>query len=136
VAETFEIVGQRLTADIVGGHDLIDVWEVSAKSRPTGVYFTFRVGLDEHRPEIVDARAAQIARELERVAAHQHVSEVAYVQEIGRTGQLVDHVDVHYSTLDGRHHGATRYPLDGITADTVVEHVEQAVAHLDAIAGL
>lgn len=136
MADTFEIVSQRLTAEIVGGHDLVDVWEIGAKSKPSGIYYTFRIGRDEHTQEGVAHKAAQLAAELEHIAGHDHVREVAYVQEIGTNGQLVDHVDVHYQTLDGRHQGAQRYPLHGITGERVVEHVEQAVGHLDLISGL
>lgn len=136
MAETYEIVSQRLTQELVGGHDLVDVWEIGAKTLPGGVYFVFRVGKDQHTAEAVQVEASRRAMELQTVHDHPSVTDLQYVPNIGPNGQLIDEIDVHYTTGDGRHGGAIRTPLHGFSAETVSRHVDEAVNHLDTIRAL
>lgn len=136
MADTFEIVSQRLTQELVGGHDLIDVWEIGARTRPRGIYFVFRVGEDEHEPERVGAEAERLAEQLEALASHEAVEQVAYVQSIASNGQLADELDVHYMDAGGRHRGVVRVPLPNLNAELTLPHIEAQVAHMLSVARL
>lgn len=136
MAETFEIISSRQTKEIVGGHDLVDVWEVGAKTRPHGIYFAFRVPKDRYTPEHVGREAAGIAEFLGALREHPHVTGVAYVQTIGPNGSLVDELDVYYETADGKHRGELRTPIAGATVATLHAHLDDAIGVVHSIRDL
>lgn len=135
MAQLYDILTQRQTKELVG-HDLIDVWEIGARSKPSGVYFAFRVTPDRHTAAEVDAEASELAQSIEGILSHPNVSSVAYVQSINSTGGLSDECDVHYASTDGRHRGQLRVPFRGLTPETIDRHVGEAVSHLADVAGL
>lgn len=136
MADTYEIVSQRQTKEIVGGTELVDVWEIGARSRPSGVYFAFRVRPDMHTEAHVSALAAEYAAMLEAIAGHPNVEAVAWVQHITPAGSLSDECSIHYRSESGSHRGSFQLPFHALNPEVVERHIRESVDHLGAIAGL
>lgn len=136
MAEHFRIVSQRETHEVVGGHELLDVWEIGATTIPHNIFYAFRVGIDQHTPEQVAAEAERFALVIEEIRQYEGVTGVAYTQQITPDGRLADEIDVYYQTPDRRHRGVLRFPLHSVQSSTAQAAVDDSCRHLGSIAEL
>jgi hypothetical protein len=130
------ILSTRQTVQLLGGTQLEDVWEVSIETIPSQVFAVFRRPVNQIQANLLPLDADQLGQELELVAAHAFVVDVAYRQGVTPAGALTDLYDIYVTSTSGLSSGIVTVKesaLDYPRAPNVLPLIDAERAFLDAL---
>lgn len=122
------IVYQHESEQVLGGAQLQKVVEVGAVSQPSQVFFQFRLNRTGYTRGVALAYAEGFALLIEGILADPKIAGVAYIQDVNRSGELIDELEVFWTSPDGESEGTVTVNMAAATSDTVAAAVNAAMA--------
>jgi len=122
------IVTQEQSEQTAGGDRLERTVEVGARSIPSDVYFQFRLPAHGYTRGAGLAYAQGFGLLIEGLLVEPTIDAVAYLQDVDRAGNLLDKLDVFWTTPDGTAQGDVEVLMGSATIDSVLAAVRQDMA--------
>lgn len=136
MADNYDILGQELVVENATPTRTVNRYQVTARAKPSGVVFYFRVTPANHTPAHVDASAKSIASALNREVALPEVLGLRVEQDIDASNQVVQSVVGTIQSASGASTTEITEPWGSIFDARFREAAEAASARLDDIEAL
>lgn len=136
MADLFDIVAQQAVTEFVPPSSTRQVHEITARAKPSGVVFTFRVSKGDYTPQVVGLVAHDLAQVFNKAA---DVPGVAFIQEgsdITAENTIARDYTIGVESTSGDSSTEIAVTLTTLETDAFAGRVEAARAKLDAIEAL
>lgn len=122
------IVFQHQGEQLLGGTELQRVVEVGCLTRPSDVFFQFRLPATGYTRAAGAAYAEGFAIAIEDFLLTPPIVGVGYFQDLSPAGQLLDKLDLYWQSADGTADGVVPVLMSSLTEDQALAAVRAAMA--------
>lgn len=116
------------TEQLVGGSHIQAAVRISAQSVPSLIYFEFSVSAFGYTRDSGIGAAEGFAGGIEDVIGSPYVTTMAFRQDLNQAGNLIDQMEVFWSTDDGTQQGSVVGPLAAIQLGSITKCVQNDAA--------
>lgn len=136
MADNYSIVAQYPTTEFLGGTQTRDVMAVGMRTRPSDIYFEFRLPRADYNARNVADSANGFSIILEQLTTITGVSGIQWIQQPTDAGQLRDALIVSVESDSGDSASSFVEPFARLTRKDVADRAGKLRAELNAAEGL
>ena len=131
---SYKILRQKPDILVVGVNNVLDAVTVTAQDGIYRIVFEFTRSTKSWEGGAVPAAASFYAGGIQALAAYQHVQGMAYTQDSGAAGNLIDQMIITVGTDDGEQEASFVWPLETLDGTGVYAKVDSVFTHLMEVA--
>lgn len=136
MAEAFTQVSSFMQDELVAGNKLVKVRVIAFRTIPSDIYAVRRIPVAPDDLLTVQSSIAFTAAIIESLALEPFVVGMNYIQDVDRTGQLQDFMEVTVQSQSGNSTAEVLWNLSNLNLPQVSGPIARAALELDAIEAL